>query len=103
MIVFIVVLTFGCLAFAVMSLYWLIARPAGVVNARLDSMDPSLVLVENNPVTTMAERGAEPYRRRGGGVASRHALRVWFVEFGSPRRPKPRGGVTKFSRKNRSR
>jgi tight adherence protein C len=63
MIVFIVVLTFGCLAFAVMSLYWLIARPAGVVNARLDSMDPSLVLVENNPVTTMAERVAEPLTR----------------------------------------
>ncbi|MFN2511199.1 MAG: type II secretion system F family protein [Pyrinomonadaceae bacterium] len=63
MMVLIVVLTFGCLALAVMSVYWILARPGGVVNARLDTMDPSLVLVQNNPVTTMAERVAEPLNR----------------------------------------
>jgi tight adherence protein C len=56
-------LTFGCLALTVMSLYWMFARQPGVVNARLESMDPSLALIENNPVTTMAERLAEPLNR----------------------------------------
>jgi tight adherence protein C len=63
MLILIVVLTFSCLALGVMSLYWLVARPAGSVTARLESMDPTLALVENNPVTTMAERVAEPLNR----------------------------------------
>jgi tight adherence protein C len=46
-----------------MSLYWMFARQTSVVSARLESMDPSLGLVENNPVTTMAERVAEPLNR----------------------------------------
>jgi tight adherence protein C len=63
MLILIVILTFGCLALTVMSIYWLLARPAGVVNARLESMDPSLAFVENNPLTVMAERVAEPLNR----------------------------------------
>jgi len=63
MIVLIVVLTFGCLALGVMSLYWLFARPANVVSARLETMDPSLILVQNNPVTTMAASVVEPLNR----------------------------------------
>src|SRR5882724_11981551 len=63
MIIFIVALTFGCIALAVMSLYWLLVRPASAVTARLESMDPSLAFVENNPMTTMAERVAEPLNR----------------------------------------
>src|SRR6476620_8493199 len=63
MFLLIVILTFGCLALAVMSLYWLLAPPTGVVNTRLESMDPALALVENNPMTTMAERVAEPLNR----------------------------------------
>src|SRR5258705_11801525 len=63
MLIFIVALTFGCIAFAVMSLYLFLARPASAVTARLESMDPSLAFVENNPVTTMAERVAEPINR----------------------------------------
>ena len=63
MLIFIVILTFGCLALAVMSLYWVFARPAGVVTARLESMDPTLAFVENSPVTMMAERMAEPMNR----------------------------------------
>ena len=63
MIVLIVILTFGCLALAVMSLYWIFARPANVVSARLETMDPSLVLVQNNPVTTMAASVVEPLNR----------------------------------------
>src|SRR6266404_2036662 len=63
MFIFIVILTFGCIALTVMSLYWLLARPASAVTARLESMDPSLALIENNPVTTMAERVAEPLNR----------------------------------------
>ena len=63
MIIFIVLLTFSCIALAVMSIYWFTARPASAISARLESMDPSLTLVENNPVTTMAERVAEPLNR----------------------------------------
>lgn len=63
MLILIIILTFTSLVLAVMSLYWLFARPQGVVTARLESMDPSLALIENNPVTTMAERMAEPLNR----------------------------------------
>jgi tight adherence protein C len=63
MLILIVLLTFTSLVLGVMSLYWLFARPQGVVTARLESIDPSLTLIENNPVTTMAERVAEPLNR----------------------------------------
>src|SRR6185437_3429484 len=63
MLLLIIILTFGCLALAVMSIYLKFAPPTGVVNARLETLDPSLALVENNPVTTMAERVAEPLNR----------------------------------------
>src|SRR5437899_6282482 len=63
MLILIVLLVFSCLALAVMSVYLLFARPAGAVNARLESMDPSLALVENNPLTVMAERVADPINR----------------------------------------
>jgi tight adherence protein C len=63
MLLLIVILTFGCIALAVMSIYLMWSRPTGVVNARLESMDPSLALIENNPVTTMAGRVAEPLNR----------------------------------------
>lgn len=59
----IVILVFSCLALAVMSVYLVFAKPANTVNARLESMDPSLALVENNPLTTMAERVADPISR----------------------------------------
>ena len=54
----IIILTFMALVLAVMSIYWMFARPASTMNARLDSIDPSLALVENNPMTVMAERVA---------------------------------------------
>lgn len=63
MLILIVISTFLSLALMVMSVYWLFAGPKSTVTARLDSMDPSLILVENNPVTTMAERVAEPLNR----------------------------------------
>ena len=63
MLILIVALTFACLALGVMSLYWLFARPASGVTARLESMDPALAFVENSPVTVMAERVAEPLNR----------------------------------------
>jgi tight adherence protein C len=63
MLLLIIILTFGCLALAVMSIYLIFARPTGVVTTRLESMDPSLAMLENNPVTTMAERVAEPLNR----------------------------------------
>jgi tight adherence protein C len=63
MLIFIVILTFTSLALAVMSVYWLFASPQGAITARLESMDPSLAFVENNPMTTMAERVAEPLNR----------------------------------------
>ena len=59
----IIILTFTGLTLAVMAVYWLFARPASTMNARLDSIDPSLALLENSPVTVMAERVAEPINR----------------------------------------
>lgn len=63
LLLLIIILTFTGLALAVMSVYWLFARPASTMNARLESMDPSLALLENSPVTIMAERVAEPINR----------------------------------------
>ncbi len=63
MLILIILSVFSCLALAVMSVYLMFARPAGAVNARLESMDPSLALVENNPLTVMAERVADPINR----------------------------------------
>ena len=63
MLIFIVLLTFTSLALGVMSVYWLFSREQGTLAARLESMDPTLALVENNPMTTMAERMTEPLNR----------------------------------------
>jgi len=63
MLIFIVVLTFGCLALTVMSVYWLLTSTANVVTARLESTDPSLALIENSPLSTMTTRAAEPLNR----------------------------------------
>src|SRR5215471_12051411 len=63
MLAVIILLVFSCVALAVMSLYWVFARPANTVEARLESMDPSLALVESNPLTVMAERVANPINR----------------------------------------
>jgi tight adherence protein C len=63
MLLLIIILTFSFFALAIMSLYWLVARPTGVVDARLETIDPSLAVVENNAVAMMAERVAEPLNR----------------------------------------
>src|SRR5262245_7913657 len=63
MLVLILILVFSSVVLGVMSLYLIVARPANTINARLESMDPSLALVENNPLTVMAERVAEPINR----------------------------------------
>src|SRR5436190_24285418 len=62
MLILIILLTFSCIALGVMSLYWLVS-PTNFVTARLESMDPSLSLIENSPVSSMAERVAEPLNR----------------------------------------
>ena len=63
MLIFIVVLTFSCLALMVMSVYWLLTSHSNVVTARLESTDPSLALIENSPLSTMTTRAAEPLNR----------------------------------------
>lgn len=63
LLLLIIILTFTSLVLAVMSVYWIFSRPASTMNARLESMDPSLALLENSPVTVMAERVAEPINR----------------------------------------
>ena len=63
MLTFIILLTFVSLALGVMSIYWLFSRPANTVTARLDVVDPSLALLENNPITTMTSLAAEPINR----------------------------------------
>jgi len=63
MLIFIVILTFGCIALAVMSIYLLTSRSTSVVTARLESADPSLALIENSPLSVMTTRAAEPINR----------------------------------------
>src|ERR1051325_2188291 len=63
MLLLIVALTFTGVTLGVLSVFFIFSRPTSVVNARLESMDPALALIENNPVTTMAERVAEPLNR----------------------------------------
>src|ERR1044071_3350438 len=63
MLIFIIILTFASIALGVMSVFLLTSRSTSTVAARLETMDPSLALVENNPVTTRAERVAEPLNR----------------------------------------
>lgn len=63
MIIIIVLLTFTGMALAVMSVYWMFSRPTDLVTTRLEGIDPSLTFVENNPISMMAERVAEPLNR----------------------------------------
>lgn len=63
MLLLIVLVTFTCLVLAVMSLYWVFARPTDTVTARLETIDPSIGLAENNPMTVMAERVVQPLNR----------------------------------------
>src|SRR5574341_2051358 len=63
MLAVIIILVFSCLALAVMSVYLVFARPANTVTTRLESMDASLALVENNPLTVMAQNVASPINR----------------------------------------
>jgi tight adherence protein C len=63
MLTLIIILVFSSLALGVMSLYLVFSKPASTVNARLETMDPSLTLIENSPLTAMAERVADPINR----------------------------------------
>ena len=63
MMILIVLLTFTGIALGVMSIFWIFVRPTSVVNAQLENVDPSLALIENNPLTTMTARAAEPINR----------------------------------------
>ena len=63
MFLLIAIVTFTCLVLAVMSLYWIFSRPTDAVTARLETIDPSIGLAENNPMTVMAERVVEPLNR----------------------------------------
>jgi tight adherence protein C len=51
MLILIVLLTFASLTLGVMSLYWLFNRTTTTVEARLDIVDPSLLSIENSPLT----------------------------------------------------
>lgn len=52
--------TFLCIALVVMSIYWLVSRQASVVNSRLNDLDPTLTVTEENPVAAFVERIATP-------------------------------------------
>lgn len=59
---------FVCIAFGVMAIYWLMFRPASATANRLRQLDDSHLpgaaqSIEHNPVTTLAERIAEPLSR----------------------------------------
>jgi tight adherence protein C len=63
MLTLIIILVFSCLALGVMSLYLVFAKPTSTVTVRLETMDPTLALIENSPLTSMAERVADPINR----------------------------------------
>jgi tight adherence protein C len=63
MLTLIIILVFSCLALGVMSLYLVFTKPTSTVTARLETMDPTLALIENSPLTSMAERVADPINR----------------------------------------
>src|SRR5688500_16232851 len=63
MLLLIIIVTFTCLVLAVMSVYWVFARPTDTVTARLETIDPAIGLAENNPMTVMAERVVAPLNR----------------------------------------
>jgi tight adherence protein C len=63
MLTLIIILVFSCLALGVMSVYLVFSKPTSTVTARLETMDPALALVENSPLTAMAERVADPINR----------------------------------------
>jgi tight adherence protein C len=63
MFILISILVFGCFVLGALSIYLLTARTQNAVTARLEMIDPSLAVLENNPMTVMAERVAEPLNR----------------------------------------
>jgi tight adherence protein C len=63
MFLLISLLIFSCVVLAALSIYLTVTRTQNVVTARLEMIDPSLAVIENNPMTVMAERGAEPLNR----------------------------------------
>jgi tight adherence protein C len=63
MFLLISLLIFSCVLLAALSIYLTATRTQNVVTARLEMIDPSLAVMENNPMTVMAERVAEPLNR----------------------------------------
>src|SRR5262249_49956487 len=60
---------------------------ANTVSARLDSIDPSLALVENNPLTVMAGRVADPINRMipiSAGEAAKLQKQLMQAGYRSP-------------------
>src|SRR5688572_32698731 len=59
--------TFICIAFVVMSVYWVMFRPATATATRLRELDDQssagTAMFEDNPVMKLAERIAEPINR----------------------------------------
>src|SRR5215813_11602469 len=87
MLISIVLLTFASLALGVMSIYWMFSRPANTVSARLDVVDPSLTLVENNPITTMTSMAAEPINKIipiSAGDAAKLQKQLMHAGYSSP-------------------
>ncbi|MDQ5847065.1 MAG: type II secretion system F family protein [Acidobacteriota bacterium] len=80
--------TFVCIAFGVMAFYWLMFRPASATADRLRELDDSRPLtetqtIEHNPVTTLAERLAEPLSRLAPpSAASAHKLQKQLMQAG---------------------
>jgi tight adherence protein C len=86
MLLLIVLLTFASLTLGVMSLYWLLGRTTTTVEARLDVVDPSLLTIENSPLTTMT-RAAEPINKIvpiSAGEAAKLQKQLLHAGFASP-------------------
>lgn len=88
MLLIIAASTFICAALAVMGLYWLAFRPRSVASQRLDQLagetgGGQVVLSEPDPITTLAERVAEPLNRLAPPSAAEAAkLRKQLMQAG---------------------
>ena len=63
MLIVIILSCFLCITLLLVSLFGLIFRPRSIINARLDSIDPTLSLIEGDATADLAGRLAEPINK----------------------------------------
>jgi len=96
--------TFICIAFVVMSVYWVMFRPATATATRLRELDDQssagTAMFEDNPVAKLAERIAEPINRLvppSAANAKKLQKKLMQAGFRSPHAPSIYRAIQLFS------